>query len=593
VAVLSWGGVATAAAPTPPAYTSQLLHFEVHVDSAGLHTCDVLGELFTPAVASPSNRMPAILTTNGFGGSYHDQVGEAEAFAQLGYVVLTYSGLGFGGSGCQITLDDPDWDGEAASQLVSFLGGENGIAFTDAAHTDAVPGLSDVIHDPVDHAGTHDQYDPRVGMIGGSYGGEVQFAAASVDPRIDTIIPIITWNNLAYSLAPNDASASSGVADYTPGAVKSTWAVLFSVEGIADGLQGASGDPSRLIGCPNFATWVCPALLFGGALGFPYPSMLEDLEHASVSSYMPSITIPTLLMQGENDTLFNLNEAIANYQALRAQGTPVDMVWQSWGHSSPNPAPGEIDLDHPNPTTQYETGRIVNWFNHYLKGEPVSTGPGFAYFRDWVSYQGNAAPAYASAPSYPVGTLKRFYLSGGKLLVPAPGKPTGSTQAFLTTGAGLPTSIAAPDAVASSLPPIPQFDLTGTDASWTSAPLTSALNVVGSPVLHLSVLAPTAALSQVVGPPGQLVLFAKVFDVSPGGKAQLINGLVAPSRLTNVNEPFTITLPAIAHQFGPHDRIEVVLAAGDLNYRGGLVASPVVITTGSTSQVLTLPVVGP
>ena len=28
-------------------------------------------------------------------------------------------------------------------------------------------------------------------------------------------------------------------------------------------------------------------------------------------------------MQGENDTLFNLNEAVATYRALQAQGTPV------------------------------------------------------------------------------------------------------------------------------------------------------------------------------------------------------------------------------------------------------------------------------
>ena len=39
--------------------------------------------------------------------------------------------------------------------------------------------------------------DPRVGMVGGSYGGQVQFAAAGVDQRIDTIVPLITWNDLS------------------------------------------------------------------------------------------------------------------------------------------------------------------------------------------------------------------------------------------------------------------------------------------------------------------------------------------------------------------------------------------------------------
>ncbi len=56
---------------------------------------------------------PAILTTNGFGGSKDDQKKTAEFYASQGYVVLSYSGLGFGGSGCKITLDDRDYDGKA------------------------------------------------------------------------------------------------------------------------------------------------------------------------------------------------------------------------------------------------------------------------------------------------------------------------------------------------------------------------------------------------------------------------------------------------------------------------------------------------
>ena len=38
----------------------------------------------------------------------------------------------------------------------------------------------------------------------------------------------------------------------------------------------------------------------------------------------------------------------------------------------------------------------MTWFDHYLKGLPSTPVPNFAYFRDWVTYTGNAAPAYAS-----------------------------------------------------------------------------------------------------------------------------------------------------------------------------------------------------
>ena len=138
---LAAGGLATAPASSADgaAYTVQTLHFEV---TAGPYVTDaVTADIYTPTAASPANRVPAILTTNGFGGSKDDQAGAGKAFATRGYVVLSYSGLGFGGSGCKITLDDPDIDGAAASQLVGYLGGDDGVAYLDAAHTEPAPPL--------------------------------------------------------------------------------------------------------------------------------------------------------------------------------------------------------------------------------------------------------------------------------------------------------------------------------------------------------------------------------------------------------------------------------------------------------------------
>ena len=71
----------------------------------------------TPTSTSPTRpaarpRVPAILTTNGFGGSKADQAGLGAAFAKRGYAVLSYTGLGFPDSGCKISLDDPGVDGK-------------------------------------------------------------------------------------------------------------------------------------------------------------------------------------------------------------------------------------------------------------------------------------------------------------------------------------------------------------------------------------------------------------------------------------------------------------------------------------------------
>src|SRR2546422_8655165 len=117
--------------------------------------CDVLYDLYVPNSASPSSPVPAILTTNGFGGSKDDQASEADLFARNGYLVLSYSGLGFGGSSCAIGIDSPEWDGRAASHMVDL------IAVRD-----------DVIKDGPNY--------PRGGPWGGADGGRVHVSPAAI-----------------------------------------------------------------------------------------------------------------------------------------------------------------------------------------------------------------------------------------------------------------------------------------------------------------------------------------------------------------------------------------------------------------------------
>lgn len=570
-------------------YTVTTLHFKVNIGPTGSQTCDIIGDLYTPAAASSTARVPAILTTNGFGGSKNDQAGLGKAFAARGYAVLSYSGLGFGGSGCKITLDDPDYDGVAAKQLVSYLGGSAGIAYTDAQHTTPAPTLDVVTLDAKDHAGNVSANDPRVGMVGGSYGGQIQYAAASVDPRIDTIIPIITWNDLSYSLSPNNTSQTTGVSTSTPGSAKSIWALGFSLLGVVNGVERAQDDPARLVGCPNFADFVCPALAYAASTGTLDPPTTTALRHASVSSYISKIKIPTLILQGQGDTLFNINEAVATYKALKQQGTVTKMIWQHWGHSESKPAPGEIDIANPDPATQYETARISDWFDHYLKDSGVGTGPAFSYFRDWISYTGIATPAYANAPSFPVGAATKYYLSGTGLSTSSLGLTPGS-QSFVTPVTGAPTSTDPADIVG-DVKPLGENDAPGTAVSWTSSPLAAKVDVVGVPTVNLKVDSPTAAGTQDQGPTGQLVLFVKLVDVAPDGSIKLIHNLIAPVRVPDVNKAFSLTLPGIAYRFAPGHSIRLTVAGGSTNYRGGLTSNPVTITTGSAGQALTLPVV--
>lgn len=559
------------------------LHFKVKVGPQRTQVCDIVGDLYLPRTASSRRRVPAVLTTNGFGGSKNDQADAGRALAARGYAVLSYSGLGFGGSSCAITLDDPQFDGLAASQLVSFLGGARGIAFRDAAHTQPVPPLTVVQRDRRDHRGTARANDPRVGTYGFSYGGGFQFALASVDSRVDALIPFITWNDLSYSLAPNNTAQTSGVTSSTPGVTKLLWAAGFSGLGVAADLRNNQVPD---LPCPNFATFVCPALITAGTTGYLQPGDRAALRRASVATYMSKVRVPTLLIQGQRDTLFNLNEATATYRALRRQGTPTRMVWYQGGHSGPA-AKGEFDWTKP--TSTYLPSRVLAWFDHYLKGRKVNVGPRFAYFRDWVRYSGNARKAYATSATFPVGSTRTWRLSGTNALTTGTAKA--GTQSLLVPGAGLPTRLDEFDVLGSFVGPVPSIvsDLPGTAASWSTAPLSAPLRVAGAPTVRLKVQAPAAA-GQAAGPAGQLVLFVKVADVGPDGKARLINGLEAPVRVPDATKPFTVRLPAIVHQFARGHRLQLVVAGGSINYRGGILPGPVTIASGS-AQTLSLPFV--
>jgi ABC-2 type transport system ATP-binding protein len=294
-----------------------------------------------------------------------------------------------------------------------------------------------------------------------------------------------------------------------------------------------------------------------------------------VFSYLSAIRIPVLLDQGEVDTLFNLNESVATYRALLAQGTPVALMWRYNGHSGGTPSAAGAS---------YEASRIQAWFDHYLKGTAASTGPAFAYYRDWDGTVGTAG-------SYPVGTARRFYLSRQDLVPARAGIQSGS-QSFVTPGAGTPSTLDGLDVVGGQITvPLDQPDQNtpGTYASWLGAALAAPLTVVGIPTLDVQVSAPSAAATQAGGPAGQLVLFAKLYDVAPDGSRQLINGLVAPTRIADVNKPVHIMLPGIAHRFATGHRLALYLAGGDLNYRGGLSPTPVTVRTGSSGQLLSLP----
>jgi ABC-2 type transport system ATP-binding protein len=569
---------AQAATDSTPGYSLRHITVTVKVGPDD-HPCLVDADLYKPDRASATSKRPAILTTNGFGGSKDDSNESAigRGFVQQGYVVLAYTGLGFPGSGCKITLDDPAYDGRAGRQLVSVLAGTK--SYLDANKKPQ----------RIRYVAQESKGDPRVGMIGGSYGGQIQYAVAMQDKRVDALIPIITWNDLSYSLAPNNTSLSRGVTYTTPGVGKREWVDLFFSVGITAGAQGASVDPTRdFPPCPNFADAACAAAVRLNTTGYPDSNTLELARHASVSTYLKKVTAPTLVVQGQKDTLFNLQEAVATFQGLRAQGTPTRMVWQSWGHSSSTPAPGELDFDAKSLRDSYLGNRFLNWMNHYVKGSTSApVGPLFSYFRDYVPYDtrpGHAArairSAYVETSRFSQAPTATLFFSGNDGLTPDPSQVATGSASYGGLGA-VGSSYSETSGLEGSTVNNPPSDTPGTFASFTSPPLTAPADLVGSSKLRLHLSAPLAAQTQAADAGGKLVLFAKVYDVAPDGTQKLQNRLVSPVRVADVTKPVDVTLPGVVQRFDAGHRIRVVVAAGDLAYAGNLAPQPVTVTTSA------------
>ena len=589
VSALGSGG-ASAATDSTPGYSLTHVTVAVKIGPQGDQPCTVNADIYRPDGATRAHPAPAILTTNGFGGSKDDsnEAAIGRGFVKAGYVVLAYSGLGFGGSGCKITLDDPDYDGRAGREMVDVLAGTR--SYTDSA---------DSSRHRIGYVAQERPGDPRVGMIGGSYGGQIQYAVAEQDKRVDAIIPIITWHDLSYSLAPNNTSLVHGVSYATPGVAKREWVDLFFGDGIADGVQGFQYDPNRVVGpCPNFDDRVCAAAVRLNSTGYPDATMLSLARHASVTSYLDRITAPTLVVQGENDTLFNLQEAVATFRGLRAQGTPTRMIWQSWGHSGSTPAPGELEFDAASLDDSYLGRRFLAWMDHYVRGDAAApVGPRFAYFRDWVHYDTSAAhagtavaKAYATRDSFSDDPTATLYLSGTDALVPSAAQVQQGAASFGVTGSA--TSYSETSGVGGN--EIAPSDSPGTFAAYTTAPLSAGTALVGSPRLTLHLSAPVAGGTQAAGPSGKLVLFAKVYDVAPDGSATLARRLVSPLRVSDVTRPGRVRLPAVVHLFAAGHRIRVVLAAGDAAYASNNAAQLVQVLTGpGAAGSLGLPLTAP
>ena len=250
-----------------------------------------------------------------------------------GYNVVTWDPRGEWSSGGQLEINSPDFEGRDVSAIISWLSQQPEACLK---------------------AGC----DPRIGMVGASYGGGIQLVTAAIDKRVDAIVPMLAWHSLNTSL-------------YKAEAVKTSWGTLLTA---ALTLTFARTNPRIL-----------PAAINGLLTGTVSLADQKLLDDRGPDELVDKITAPTLLIQGTVDTLFTLQEAHENAMVLIGNGVPTKVVWYCGGHGAC------ISSSNDGAVIQRAT---LQWLDRYVKGDLVSTGPQF----EWVDQRGQ----HFSSSTYPV-----------------------------------------------------------------------------------------------------------------------------------------------------------------------------------------------
>jgi ABC-2 type transport system ATP-binding protein len=407
-----------------------------------------------------------------------------------GYNVLTWDPRGFGSSGGASSLNDPAREGRDVATLIDWVAQQPGVLLD-------APG------------------DPRMGMLGGSYGGSIQFVAAAADCRIDAIAPSITYNEYLTSLDKADT-------------VKSGWLKLLIA------LGGPNLDPELL---DAQASW--------RATGTFSADNVEFLRTRGLADLLPRIAVPTLLVQSTVDNLFTLDEAMQNFAALRARGVATHMIWYCGGHAS--------CLTHVDDRARTENATLA-WLDRWVKRDPaVELGPLVSIVdQRGATYHGDAYPFVAGGPvvAQGAGTLALVAGGGSGPSTAVPPGPDISGLGRLFTGLSASRAANAVDvmietgATARLLVGAPRVALrysgTAADAAWPGRVFAQLVDeatglVVGNQVTPIpvtldgavhEVTAPLEAISFTADPGSRLVLQIVAATVlydrpPPGGSIEL------------------------------------------------------------------------
>jgi ABC-2 type transport system ATP-binding protein len=419
----------------------------------------------------PGQRAPTVLEGPGWsqGGDTQSEGGSGVGavfgvpgisnFVSHGYNVLTWDPRGFGQSGGTVEIDDPRYEGRDVQALIDWVA-KQPEAQMDQSCTmvkKRARKRKRRAKSQVTCATSPD--DPTIGMAGASYGGGIQLVAAGLDKRIDAIAPTIAWHSLLTSLFPE-------------GNIKLGWGSILEGIGVEGTLPGGLSSPATAAGRqdPHFYS----ILTNGLATGTTPQDDLDWMASHGPGDLLNRIQVPTLIMQGTVDTLFPLDEGVANFDQIGnnplrtatikakakkkrkgkrkrrqrsvapVERVPVKMIWFCGGHG--------VCLTGAGDGSNYLDQRQLAWFDRYLRGrQDTDTGPKFAWIADDAQVR--------SSDAYPLKPAGQLTGSGSGTLPIVPSQGSGAlifaTQAPLAVNVPVP----GPSSDANVVGP-PHLDLT-------------------------------------------------------------------------------------------------------------------------------------
>ncbi|MGE7385169.1 alpha/beta fold hydrolase [Streptomyces sp. NPDC004126] len=358
----------------------------------------------------------------------------------------------------------------------------------------------------IDYAQQH--FNPsRIAFLGESYGSGISQLVAAHDPagRVDAVVALSTWGDLADSLFQNDTrhlAAVKALIDFTGGPIERKFAPA-TRRLLEDFLAGRNPEDVK--------AW---------------------LKERSPSSYLDETNVrgvPTFFSNTWHETLFPANQTVAHFDGLTV---PKRLNLWIGDHAAPEGAGLTIPFSGPNVPVE----EAFAWLDHHVLGadngvggwQPVNSQIMFTYKTKIDPETGQnviTEPAVREPrPSWADVTTstESWYLTasstdrrdGGLGTSPETGWKREFTAGQLTAATAVDAIITTGQAEWKGNPksyPTGTFDRRHL-AVWTSGPLQKARRIRGVPELALTVRSSAAATT----------LVAYLFDVAPDDTARII-----------------------------------------------------------------------